>query len=179
MSRTSKPPEDIDRSAIRALLTVIVTCVGGIIAVSITGQLIQADMLAGLFDNIEQDPDAAINTDEALSLLGTVASASAGALAGWLTHRYVASREGIDPDELEAFRAWQAQNMASEPAEPLNEPVDVQDDLEPVEAEDTSGFPADDDDAAVDDLSYDEEDTAGFPADDGEEDEEVPDAQRA
>ena len=95
----AKEPHTRDRlssQAIRALQWIIMTSLLGIIAINIVGTLIQADLLAGLFGSIEQDPEAAINTDEALSILGNLGSAAVGGLVGWLTRDYLESSDKKD-----------------------------------------------------------------------------------
>lgn len=89
LKRSSKGPRTtrqlLNQNAIRALFWIIMTSVLGIIALSMLSALLQADLLAGLFAGVEQNPDAFAAADEALSVLGNIASASVGGLVGWLT----------------------------------------------------------------------------------------------
>lgn len=69
----------LSRKAIRWLGVIIITSVGGIIALSVWGAALRWGVLG---DGLSEGADAA---DEALSILGNVASAAVGAIAGWLT----------------------------------------------------------------------------------------------
>lgn len=95
--RTSR--QRINQDAIRALSYIIVFAVGGIILISFTSIVLQADLLAGLFDGIEQNPDISPSVDEALSVLGNIAAAAVGGLVGWLTRDYASALDQTSDSE--------------------------------------------------------------------------------
>jgi hypothetical protein len=75
----------LNRDAIRALFWIIITALLGIIVTTLAGVMLRA----GIFNN-----DTTIEVgagDEALSILGNVASAAIGGLVGWLTRDYAES----------------------------------------------------------------------------------------
>lgn len=71
--------------AIRALRWIILSSIFGIIALSMWG----AALRYGIFVQEELDPNSSSSADEALSILGNVASAAVGGLVGWLTRDLV------------------------------------------------------------------------------------------
>jgi len=86
----SLPEKDdwLDRIAVRGLYRIILVSVLSITTISIVGALIRG----GIFGDADTDVFSA--GDEALSILGNVASAAVGGLVGWLTRAIVESRGG-------------------------------------------------------------------------------------
>lgn len=85
--------------AIRSLAAVILVALVGIIVLSLWGMALRF----GVFGNGE--PEVAGNADEALSILGNVASAAVGGLVGWLT-RDIVIKEGRDADRAVDAGGW-------------------------------------------------------------------------
>lgn len=79
------------RKAIRWLAVIIITAVGGIIGLSLWGLALRYGVVG---DGLAEGADAA---DEALSILGNVASAAVGAIAGWLSRDAV--ERALPPDD--------------------------------------------------------------------------------
>jgi hypothetical protein len=78
----------LNRDAIRTLGFIILTALFGIIALSLWG----ISLRYGLFGATE--PETGGVADEALSILGNIASAAVGGLVGWLTRDYVENKVG-------------------------------------------------------------------------------------
>ncbi len=76
-------PERLSLSVVRSLRWIIVLSVGGIIALSAWGLGLSFGVWG---DSTTEGPSA---TDEALSVLGNIASASVGGLVGFLTRDLV------------------------------------------------------------------------------------------
>jgi hypothetical protein len=86
----ASPPvrHHLNREAIRTLGFIILTALFGIIALSLWG----ISLRYGLFGATE--PETGGVADEALSILGNIASAAVGGLVGWLTRDYVENKVG-------------------------------------------------------------------------------------
>ena len=78
-----KPPEHLSARAIKSLFWIILTALLGIVLLSLVGSLLRA----GVFGMGGQD--GFTSADEALSVLGNIASAAVGGLVGWLTRDLV------------------------------------------------------------------------------------------
>lgn len=78
---------DLSKRAIRALATVIVTSLLGIITLSAWGLALRY----GVAGN-GPETGAGGTSDEALSVLGNIAAAAVGGLAGWLTRDIIVWR---------------------------------------------------------------------------------------
>ena len=70
--------EWLDRMAVRGLYRIILSAILSIAALSMTGLILRGVLT-------DQDGLAIGNADEALSILGNIASAAVGGLVGWLT----------------------------------------------------------------------------------------------
>lgn len=84
--------------AIKALSAIILTALIGIILLSAWGTALRAGLAGG---GLEEDPLSAGTADEALSILGNIASAAVGGLVGWLTRDMVRvdrDRRSVTPD---------------------------------------------------------------------------------
>lgn len=83
------PHYSLSKQAIHALGAIILTAIAGIIALSAWSLALRAG-LGG-----DEDAAGAINAgsaDEALSILGNIASAAVGGLVGWLTRDMLTRR---------------------------------------------------------------------------------------
>jgi hypothetical protein len=89
----------LSSQAIRALGAIILTAIAGIIMLSAWSLALRAGVLPS-----EDEAAAALNAgsaDEALSILGNIASASVGGLVGWLTRDIVVRGQQVSENVLE------------------------------------------------------------------------------
>lgn len=90
-------PDDkewLDRMAVRGLYRIILVSVLSIAVLSMAGLILRTVIN-------DEDNLGIGNADEALSILGNIASASVGGLVGWLTRSLVDTRSHPIPIEIE------------------------------------------------------------------------------
>lgn len=79
----SLPYEDhVDRIVARGIYRVAISAVVSILVISLTNSLLQGEILRVFSDNAS-DANPVQFADESISVLGNIASAGVGALAGW------------------------------------------------------------------------------------------------
>lgn len=112
-----KPPttrQRINRDAVSALYWIITASIGGIVVLSALG------LTYRYWATQASNEIQAMNTttDEAMSILGNIASAAIGGLVGWLTREYAVSRRTVErevqdlEEQLEAYKRKDPDNPA-------------------------------------------------------------------
>jgi hypothetical protein len=103
-------PVTLASTAIRSLFWIIMTAVLLIGVISIANLFITSGLVAAKPGGIAE---AAGRTDEALSILGNIASASVGGLVGWLSRDFVIRRRGEDLDVVSTRNTTEHLEMLS------------------------------------------------------------------
>ena len=89
----------VDRIVARGIYRIALVAVVSIAIISVLNSLLQAEVLR-LFDDEAANADAVTFVDESVSVLGNIAAAGVGALAGWWSRGMVGKaqelREGDD-----------------------------------------------------------------------------------